>query len=274
MLFRSTSPILAASQLLSTREARQVKSVETRIIDYPVAGIPYYYALVDEKLLTQDSAAAITLEAGRNTTRDPAAILLRDENIAREQLSPKTEKALPPELSRPSALQEIPGRPMSLPYFILDSKISANEALRQPISASIPEYHGLSLAAEKAVVNLLPMTESPKEDYPRPVILAADRTRGSDREDYTLKTILGGSFAEKNWKEAERLLTYFINMHITEDIRARAYFYKGQALFFQERYEESFMDFLLAQDKYYTAAEPWLTTIFKKTKTIGDQAEG
>jgi hypothetical protein len=274
VLFRSTSPILTASQLLSTREARKVKSAENRIIDYPVAGIPYYYALVDENLLIQDSAANITLEAGGNTTLDPAAIPLEAANIARQQLAPKTEEHAFPEMPKASTLDEIPGRSMSLPYFILDSKISANEALRRPISASIPEYRSLSLAAEKSVENLLSGTKPSREDYPNPVILAVDRTRGFGREDYTLKTILRGPFMEKDWKEAEKLLTYFINMHITEDIRARAYFYIGQALFLQKRYEESFMDFLLAQDKYYAAVAPWLAAIFKKTETTGDQTEG
>lgn len=249
MLFRSTSPILYPSQLLSTREARRIKSGETRIVDYPVAGIPYYYALIDEELLTLGNSESIKLEPGGNTTTRPAKIVLSRESPAPELAAVEEEKT--------------PGRPVPLPYFILDSKISAEGSLRLPVSASMPDYRPLSLAAEKALADILSRIEPAPPETANPVLLEQDKTRGPGKEDYTLQTILYGAFAEKNWKEAEELLNHYLDMPITGDARGRAYFYRGQALFFRERYEESFMNFLAAMDKHYTAVEPWISKVLE-----------
>jgi TolA-binding protein len=268
MLFRSTSPILSPAQLLATREVRQVKSVETRIVDFPVSGIPYYYALVDRELLANGN---ITLEAGQNTTVEPAQIPLR-EGVP----SARTESSAAASgyISSVETPQGTPGRPIPLPYYILDSKISANETLKQPASAYIPVYRRLSLAAEKAAQAILPQTALPPEAGMQPVLLEADATEGFRKEDYTLGTVLGGAFAEKDWGEAEKLLTHFMNMHISDEARIRAHFYRGQALFFQKRYNESFMEFLLALDAYYTDIQPWLSNILEITRTGGIPAEG
>jgi hypothetical protein len=255
MLFRGTSPLLSPAQLRSTREARRVKGIENRFTDYPVPGIPYYYALVDEKLLTQGK---ITLEAGRNATKEPVEIPLRAE-IA---LPPLSGKALP---DSPDSRLFTP-----LPYYILESRISANESLRQPVSAHIPAYRRLSPAAEKAVADIIARASPVQGSAPRPVLLEPDKTRGVSREDYTLGTILKSSFAEKQWEETENLLTHFLRMHISADARCRAHFYRGQALFFQKKYEESFMEFLLSGEAYYAQTQPWFSELLGAMKPAGN----
>ncbi|MDR1625311.1 MAG: hypothetical protein LBT33_02120 [Spirochaetia bacterium] len=266
MLFRSTSPILYPSQLLSTREARRIKSGENRVLDYPVAGIPYYYALVDEDLLTSGNSESIKLVPGDNTTTQPAKVVLKEESPALA-----TGPASAPD---PGLAAQPRGRPLPLPYFILDSKISAEESLQLPAPASIPDYRGLSLAAEKAVLDILSRVEPVPAAAATPVLLEQDKTRGLRKEDYTLQTILRGAFAEKNWKETEKLLNHYLDMPITNDARSRAYFYRGQALFFQQRHEEGFMDFLMALDKHYTAVDPWLSKILETMKSAAAQAGG
>ncbi|MDR1316786.1 MAG: hypothetical protein LBK13_07930 [Spirochaetales bacterium] len=257
MLFRSTSPILYPSQLLSTREARRIKSSETGIPDYPVAGIPYYYALIDAELLDSGNSESVKLEPEGNTTVQPAEIPLSKDSLALE-IKPEAE-----------------GRSIPLPYFILDSGISAEGTLRLPASASIPDYRALSPTAHRAVQDVLRHTGSPAATrMPLPALLEQDRTRGFGREDYTLQTVLHSAFAEKNWKETERLLNHYLEMPITASARGRAHFYRGQALFFQQRYEESFMDFLMTLDGHYSAAQPWISGILETMKTRALQAGG
>jgi hypothetical protein len=259
MLFRSTSALFSPAQLVATREAQRVKGVQTMCIDYPVPGIPYYYALVDEKLLTQGK---ITLEAGHNATKDPAEIPLRPGFVPQpaigEGLSGSTDSP----------------RAAPLPYYILESKISANESLRPPVSSYIPARRLLSPAAEKAVANLLARADPAQQVSPRPVVLEQDKTRGVSHEDYTLGTILKGPFAEEDWQESEKLLTHFVSMHITGEVRGRARFYKGQALFFQKKYKESFMEFLLSGEAYYEQAQSWLSETLSALKPHGRKAEG
>ncbi|MDR3200888.1 MAG: hypothetical protein LBT68_05460 [Spirochaetales bacterium] len=271
MLFRSTSPIFLPAQILAARGARRIKSVETRIVDFPVPGIPYYYALLDQELL---NAGDITLEIGRNTTTEPAEIPLKEESFARMFPLDENSPSPPAFVSPFETATGTPGRPTPLPYYILDSKVSVNESLQQPVSAHIPVYRTLSLAAEKAVQNILLRTNPPPAKPAVPVILEADSTEGLDREDYTLKTIILGAFSEEKWSEAEKQLTHFMNMYISDAARTRAHFYKGQVLFFQKRYEESFMNFLLAMDGHYTQIEPWLSKILEMLKVSGTPGAG
>ncbi|MCL1817958.1 MAG: hypothetical protein FWG35_03440 [Spirochaetaceae bacterium] len=256
MLFRSTSPILSSGELLITREARRVKSLETRITDYPVAGIPYYYALVDEKILGQGN---IRLEAGRNATRIPAEIPLREGTAAR---GPGAESSSPEDLHPLSLFVSADSsRSMPLPLYILESKVSADGDLSQPASALVPPYRRISLAAENASAGILARTSPPFHEQPRPTLLATDTTRAVSREDYALATVLKSSFAEKNWTETERLCENFLSMHISDDARARGRFYKAQALFFQKKYTESFMDFLLAETAYPAESRDWIEKV-------------
>jgi hypothetical protein len=163
---------------------------------------------------------------------------------------------------------------MPLPYYILSSEISGDEALRQSVTAYIPIYRGLSPVAEKALADILPRTTPLPRAAAVPVLLDIDKTPGMDREDYTLRTILTGSFQGENWAEAEKLLSYFMAMHINDDIRERAHFYQGQVLFFQQKYAESFMEFLLPLDSYYAEVTPWISAVLENLKLTAGTTEG
>jgi hypothetical protein len=63
-------------------------------------------------------------------------------------------------------------------------------------------------------------------------------------------------------------------MHISGDIRERAHFYRGQALFFQQKYRESFAEFLPSLDSYYTDAMPWINAVLESLKLTADPPEG
>jgi hypothetical protein len=45
-------------------------------------------------------------------------------------------------------------------------------------------------------------------------------------------------------------------------VSARGYFYMGQADYFQGKYQEALVDFLLADSKYYLEIQPWIEACF------------
>lgn len=267
-LFRSTSPLLTGEQLTPSREARRLESLETRIVDYPVPGIPYYYALVDTKQLANGSPV---LQSGVNTSEEPALITLKEEPQGKANLSPASGAA-PTSPLAPASIPA-PARPMPLPYYILASQLSG-ESMKAPAAQHIPLYRSLSPAAEKAAGLILARTQPLLEERTLPVILPQDKGPGTNREEYTLRTILTGAFQEENWNEAEKLFTHFLGMHITGEVRLRAQFYRGQARFFQKKYAESFMDFLLPLEAHYAEASPWIGAVLTNMKRSGSQAEG
>jgi hypothetical protein len=72
-LYASTKPIVSIDSLLAATRISSFSSSQTRYVDYPLPGIPYYYAVIDAaELKTGD----ITFSPGANTTREPIEVPL------------------------------------------------------------------------------------------------------------------------------------------------------------------------------------------------------
>ncbi|MFP4564116.1 MAG: tetratricopeptide repeat protein, partial [Spirochaetia bacterium] len=94
-------------------------------------------------------------------------------------------------------------------------------------------------------------------------VLPEDRgTVVSGGEEYTLKSILNKEFEERRWIETESLLNKFLSVHRSESIERRARYYLGQTLFFQGKYRDALLEFVLIRDELYVHVEPWLDVIF------------
>jgi hypothetical protein len=245
ILYRSTSPIFSEDQLSLSNIVRSLKSSETAVIDYPVPGIPYYYALVDEKLL--ESGIAV-LAAGESASKDYAEIpLQKEEKSAFIPAKPETPAA----------------RPMPLPYFLLSREIGTGRRLSAQEAFGLPAAVTVSPETKQAVNELLAKALPIQAYSKQPRILEIDKALGTNKEEYTLRTILDGPFDRRNWPETEKQLSNFLSVHLSEEIRIRAYFYRAQALFFQDRHSESFMEFLLASSRFYPEVRPWLDEILR-----------
>ena len=68
----------------------------------------------------------------------------------------------------------------------------------------------------------------------------------------------------KRFSETEVSLLNFLSTHHSEEIEARAHFYLAQAYYFQDKYEQAFLEFLLAEDKYYKQVQIWINACFRK----------
>jgi hypothetical protein len=256
ILYRSTSPIFSEAQLSLSNIVKSLKSSETSVTDYPVPGIPYYYALVDEKLL---ESGVVVLAAGESASREYVEIPLSKE-----------EKPLfmPARSSAPAA------RPMPLPYFLLSREIGTGRPLSSQDPFGLPGMVGISPETKQAVKEIL--TKAPPLPAPvlQPRILDMDKALGTSKEEYTLRTILDGPFERRNWVEAEKQLSNFLSIHLSEEIRIRAYYYRAQTLFFQDRQAESFMEFLLASRSFYPEVRPWLDEILRLRRITTGPFEG
>lgn len=256
ILYRSATPVFSAGQLGISNIVKKLRSLETRITDYPVPGVPFYYAVVDAKLLETGSAV---LEPGKSVTVKPAEVPL-----PKEDLPVRVSVETPAET----------GRPMPLPYYYLSGRISGEGGLAPSPVHEVPPRRSLPPAVRKAADALAAKAARPVPPDFRPVILQSDKALGTSREEYTLKTILSGPFLERNWRETAMLLTHFLNMHLSEDMRAKAHFYRAQSLFFQREYKESFMEFLPALDGRYAEVRPWLDEILRLTGPTADPSGG
>lgn len=283
LTYRSTSPILTRERLGTLKPAARLKSSETRWTDYPVPGIPYYYAVLDAEL--GESGGAV-LVPGSNATVEGAEIPLKNGLLSEITVPPRESPPLlgevppsqvsgdprktaapPPVISAGPPAAPSP-RPLPLPYLILTRKVSAEGDL--PERPSFPSPRTIQPQAAEAAARAARRTWKPA---PRPLgsqILEADRTPGPAREDYTLKTILDGPFREGKWAETEKLLDHYRVLNPSAEARARAGFYRAQTYFRQNRFRESFLEFLLVRDRFYPDVTPWLDEILLRLRLAAD----
>ena len=239
LVYRSTSPIRSSSDLAFAQSLRSLSSSKTSFQDYPVPGISYYYAVIDSGFL---KVGDIDFTPGDNTTIVPATIPLG------------TRVGLP---------STTVNRYLPLPLHLLTASIEDGSRLPLSDYIRVPGYRDLGTPANKAVGGLLSGLPSAEPAEPELTILQEDRgSVVSGGEEYTLKSILNREFSEKRWIETESLLKKFLSVHRSEPIERRARYYLGQALFFQEKYREALLEFVLLREELYSQVDPWLDVIF------------
>ncbi len=239
IVYRSISPIKQATDLAYAQTLRAFPSSRTSFQDFPVPGISYYYAILDSGLV---KIGAISFKPGDNSTIIPASI---------------------PIGNRVGLPETTVSRNLPLPLLPLSLNIATGEQLDSPRPSTPVLPRELDLSTNKAVTTLLSQLPEEIEKELKPEILAEDKgTIISGGEEYTLKSILSKEFAEKRWLESEKLLKNFLSVHRSMEIERRARFYLGQVLYFQNKYREAFMQFVLIRDNLYIHVSPWIDRLF------------
>lgn len=239
IIYRSTTPITKSTDLAYSQLLRAIPSSRSSFQDFPVPGISYYYAIMDSGLV---KIGEISFNAGENATIIPASI---------------------PVGNRIGLPETTISRNLPLPLLPLSLEIDSGEQLSTPRTGALPVPKSLDPATNKAVSSLMTKLKGEKDPEMKSVVLQEDKGPiVSGGEEYTLKSILNKEFAEKRWLESERLLKNFLSVHRSEEIEQRGRFYLGQTLYFQKKYRESFMQFILIRDNLYTQVSPWIDRLF------------
>ena len=92
----------------------------------------------------------------------------------------------------------------------------------------------------------------------QPYIFEEDLVSPDGGDAYLLFEILKISFVTKKYKESIDKLNQLIGTNISESTRNRAYFYLGQAQYFNKNYEEAVRSFVKVQGIYPTLSQKWL----------------
>ncbi len=239
IIYRSTTPMRTSTDLAYAQPLRAIPSSRTGFQDFPVPGISYYYAIMDSGLV---KVGEIYFRPGENSTILPSSIPIG------------TRVGLP---------ETTVSRNLPLPLLPLTLKVDTGEYLGSPEPVRLPEEAALDTATKKAVAGIMETIPAVTPKELKPLLLVEDKgPTVSGGEEYTLKTILNKEFAEQRWLECEKLLKNFLSVHRTAEIETRARFYLGQVLYFQKKYRDSFLQFILIQDALYAKVTPWLDNLF------------
>jgi hypothetical protein len=237
VLYRGVQPIGSAADLLGAVIVQT--GIGSPFTDYPVPGIPYYYAVIFEEDLL---AGQVSIFPGRNATTEAAEV--------------------PPGRYRvglPKAADQI--RPMPLPLIALNAVVPGAGGLSE-----IPVPVPLSTPVAKALADIKPAPAAPAPEK-SPQAFSQDTQSVSGGEAYTLGAIVGDPFAKRDWDRAREELLRFLSLPRSGGIEARARFYLGQVYYFSGRPREALFEFLSAQYAYPAEAGDWIQASLAKLVT-------
>ncbi|MDR3174713.1 MAG: hypothetical protein LBU19_10720 [Treponema sp.] len=231
MLYRSVKPISHTTDLLSAVIVQS--GLSSPFTDYPVPGIPYYYAVIFEDELRRGN---VGIYPGYNAAIKPVEV--RAERVG---------------LPRAAELRPLPLPLMSLNYAV--PGIDNFPELRNPIP--------LGLNAAKALGSLIRSRETPVPPVRASRAFSQDmetENRGIPAENLALRAIVQGPFARGDWETSRRDLDRYLSGHHSVISEARARFYRGQCLYFSGAWREAFYEFLLIRNYFPVEVNEWLNS--------------
>jgi hypothetical protein len=238
VLYRGTSPIQDSVTLLDATVAAVIAPGSPPFRDYPVPGIDYYYAVIQEQALFGGS---IQINPGKNATKNPATVPAGSYRIGLPVLSPAS-------------------RSIPLPYLVLTRGLQ--DARPVSMEEPAPVARKLSAETEKAIANLQDAVGVPvRISKPAITIFPEDLQAPGGGEEYTLRLVVSDFLVKGLYTQAAERFTLFLSLPRSDTNAAKARFYRGQALAMAGSYREAFFDMLQAQDHFYMESAAWVDYI-------------
>jgi TolA-binding protein len=147
-----------------------------------------------------------------------------------------------------------------LPLLALDLDLASGSQLPTASAFASPRFSSgpLSPQTQKAVAAVLSDAPPPARPRLKAAAFPEDLAARGDSEAYGLQSILVKHLLPGDNAAAEAQLLDFLSVRHSEEAGARAHFYLGQAYYLQGKYQQACLELLLAQDRFYVAAQPWI----------------
>lgn len=230
ILYRSNRPIRQKSDLVFARIVRL--NVPIPFMDYPIPGLPYYYALVFAEDL---EIGAVEIIPGYNATLEPVTL-----QASAPDIRVRGYDIVLPHLTMPNVI--VHEMPQTIPSSIIALSQEAEQALA-------------SLFKERAAAQ----TDAQKE----PQILQADFNAPTNSEEYVLYSIVHDLFAKHDWQKAQSELRAFTRLPQSAGLEMRARFYLGQIYFFSELFQDALLEFLAVRGSFPDETYRWIIRVLQ-----------
>lgn len=235
-VLRNIEPIFTSSDIAASTILNVIPSYRRSYTDFPIPGVPYFYAVVDSELVKTQNAELIPFE---NTTINSSEIPIgRDLTVA----------------------ELYPGRRKPLPGYRLYNYLESGERIQN----TLPEYNR---AKEKltinsdSIVSSLKNRYSPAEKTPEPGILDTDKNSNENSGETRLEIIIEKYFMAQDWENGEKALEDLLRSTEKKSLKNRLNYYLGQVFYFRNKPEKAFICFLAASENYYPEAKKWMDII-------------
>jgi hypothetical protein len=248
LLYRSVRPLRQFPDLL--RAVIVQSGLSSPFTDYPVPGIPYYYAILRNEDLTRGT---VTLSPGLNATISPVEVPPGKDRIG-----------------LPGAQTLI--RAMPLPLISVQGAVPGSDAFLEaplpgPLDPEVAKALGKLLPSHSGAGAASPGEASPggeeekKAPSKKPRAFNQDLEIPAGGEEYTIRSIVQGPFVKRDWETGKDDLVRFLSLPRTPAVEARARFYLGQVYYFLGEYRESLLEFLRIQQDYPAEAREWIQAV-------------
>ncbi len=250
-VYAATEAIAGSEDLQRAVRLGVIDSKELSYRDYPIPGVPTYYAVLDaEQVITGDGE----LVPQQNTTVEPIRIALG--SVRRGTGAPQV-----------GSQREAPIPILRMPW------LPATEAYTLDLSRTPSELDPETQAALDAILTTYGVAALVP---PEPTLLPGDRNITSSRDGSgtstglrsSLATVLAGPFSRTEWSEAETQLSNLLTIASSADHRARVQFYRGQCLYFLGRFNEASLSFVDAREQLFAESQLWLDAALRAGETI------
>lgn len=228
VLYRSTAPFSGIGSLAQALVLSSFQDTGGPYVDYPLPGVPYYYAVVGE---SQVRSGKVSFVEGVNTNRVPVEV---PSGFAKFQKS---------------AFPAV--RPVPLPWL-------------NPWKELSPQPWGFSKETERMIDALAKRETRPNKVDRDARVFLVDTVPAGSGEEFALAGIVSRHILTKDWNVGIRELGKFLAIRRTPAVQGRARFYLGQALFFSGRYREALMEFLVAQNHYPVQSREWVQYVLDR----------
>lgn len=152
----------------------------------------------------------------------------------------------------------------------LPKKTPKNDMRETPL----PRLHILPLQTKEEAGTISPQAldaaqklenQSILEATPTPFIFDKEQQgQNTTGDDYSLFYIIDSTFQNKDWSLAQKELTQFLQVARPDEVTARANFYIGECLYFQNNYKEAVNYFLNSEKIYKPISRKWLEKTINK----------
>ena len=225
VLYRSGRPIRQPRDLLNASIV--LSGVSSPFVDYPIPGLPWFYAVILEDDITGGS---VGIYPGRNATRTAVEITGGE--------------------TAPGDVRPI--RSLPLPAMSVHNAVPGSDRF-----SVIPDPEPLSQETVKALESVTKAPAAPPPDK-KPRVFTRDLAEPGGGEDSELMLIVQDSFSKKDWRTANEELLRYLSLPRSSDTEARARFYLGQTCYFSGKYREALVEFLFVRPLYPNEAHVWI----------------
>lgn len=230
LIYRTTGQITSYTQLENLEPIASLAPEKTSYIDTLEDLRDYFYTVISE---TEKGPYDVVLLSFNSTV---TSVHL----TTKKQVEEPVEKIETETMYPDGTLRKTP-----LPYLDIIDGVGAEPLVSDKTASDVSSLTGGSKKASKASV----LT---------PYIFEEDLVSPDGGDAYLLFEILKSSFVTKKYKESIDKLNHLIGTNISESTRNRAYFYLGEAHYFNKNYEEAVRNFVKVQGVYPTLSQKWL----------------